>query len=112
MTLQSGAKVRRPLLLFLLPGLDQAALPVLTLPLTPRVLGPADLALFSGTSAISALLTTTAQLGSVFILAQRLATSDEDTRRKLVSTIYFQCLVLSSAIAAIVLLLWPIVQGE
>lgn len=108
----SNFQFRRRFALFLLPGLYQAALPFLTLPLTTRVLGPADFALFSVAGAIAALLTTVAQLGSVFILAQRFATSDDDTRRKLVSTIYFQCLVLSTAIAALVLLLWPVVQGE
>jgi len=108
----SSAEFRRRFVLFLLPGLYQSALPFLTLPLTTRVLGPADFALFSVANAISALLTTIAQLGSVFMLAQRFNASDEDGRRRLVSTIFFQCLALSVFFALLVFLMWPIVRSE
>lgn len=111
-TAASGAEFRRRFLLFLMPGLYQAALPFLTLPLTTRILGPADFALFSVANAISALLTTIVQLGSVYILAQRFSVTDEGTRRTLVSTIFYQCLALSSLFALVAVVLWPMIRSE
>jgi O-antigen/teichoic acid export membrane protein len=108
----SSAEFRRRFVLFLLPGLYQAALPFLTLPLTTRILGPADFALFSVANAISAVLITIAQLGSVFILAQRFSEADRAGRRVLVSTIFYQCLALSAIFGILLLVLWPTVRGE
>ncbi len=108
----SNREFQRRFILFLLPGIYQAILPLITLPLTTRILGPADFALFSVVAAISALLTTISQLGSGFILAQHFPTSRGDARRGLVSTIFFQCLFLSSIFAVLVFLLWPVVQEQ
>jgi len=108
----SSAAFRRRFLLFLLPGLYQSALPFLMLPLTTKILGPADFALFSVANAISALLTTIAQLGSGFILAQRFATSHGDERRRLISTIFFQNLAVSALCALLILTMWPVVRGH
>ena len=106
----SSAAFRRRFLFFLLPGLYQSALSFLALPLTTRILGPADYALFSVTSAICTLFVTIAQLGSVFILAQRYPSSNGEARRGLVSTIFFQCLTSSVFLASLMLLMWPVVR--
>ena len=108
----SSVEFRRRFVLFLLPGLFQSALPFLMLPLTTKILGPADFALFSVANAISALLTTVAQLGSGFILAQRFATSHGDARRRLISTIFFQNLAVSVFCALLMLAIWPVVRGH
>ena len=108
----SSAEFRRRFLFFLLPGLYQSALTFLALPLTTRILGPADYALFSVTSAICMLLVTIAQLGSVFILAQRYPSSNGEDRRRLVSTIFFQCLTSSLCLASLMLLTWPVVRDN
>lgn len=106
----SSADFRRRFLIFLLPGLYQSALPFLTLPLTTLILGPADFALFSITNAMLALLVTLSQLGSVFTLAHRFTSTAGDDRRRLVSTITIQVLILSTIFATLLFTLWPLVR--
>ena len=108
----AASEVRRRFLLFLAPGALQVGLSFVTLPLTTKVLGPSDFAVFSLVASFSALAMSLSQMGSGFLVTQRFRHGSADEQCRLVTTLTALVLAASLAFAALLILAFLAVHNS
>jgi len=92
---------------FFIPGVVQAGIAILLLPLSTYVLGPADFGLFALLSAFTAFLGVIASFGSTYLLSTHFPTLGEEQRSRLVSSLIWAGLITGALLGTVLVVVWP-----
>ncbi len=104
----AAGSFRKRFLLFFAPGVLQAGLSFLTLPLTTLILDPADYAVFALVVSYTTVGSILSLMGSTFLLSHRFGPSDGEGRRTLVTTLFVVVLTASGIFAVLIVAGWAL----